>query len=80
MMKTWVEVARRVVAERQYQCVDTTTNDIAPEDNDKGIILDMQTAYLLITVHDSLGLPANREKFASMRLDEAASLAWKLVK
>lgn len=44
----------------------------------RGIIVDIQTANLLVTVHDALTEP-NRTTFLAMSLERAVSIAWRLV-
>lgn len=45
----------------------------------KGTVVDMQTANVLVTVHDALS-EANRAKFVEMPLLTAVDVAWRCVK
>jgi len=49
-------------------------------DNPDGcLVLDVQTAHVMVQVADALQKPANREKYLSMDLGEMVDLTWKLV-
>lgn len=72
--KAWVETARKVVAEGQYQHVNHETGALDPE----GVILDLFTASMLTQVYDALK-PASQAKFGAMPLWQALDTGWKLV-
>ncbi len=61
----WIDVAKRVVDNHQFEEIDN-------------IILDAQTAGMLVAVHDTLS-PETRNKFVSLSLPEAVEIGWKLV-
>ena len=44
-----------------------------------GVMVDMQTANAIVTVHKALG-QSNRKKFEKLPIKKMASVAWKLVK
>ena len=45
----------------------------------KGVILDVQTANVLITIWDNLRSPKSKESFKSMNLGSAVDTAWKVL-
>lgn len=49
-----------------------------PTEEAEGVLLDMQTANMLVTVHDALN-DTNRAKFAGLPLLAAVGVGWKLV-
>lgn len=62
---SWLEAARRVVQNHQHETVD-------------GMLLDAFTASALVQVYDALK-PENKAKFDSMPLEQAASVAMRLI-
>ena len=46
----------------------------------EGMIVDVQSANVILTVYDALQDPENKEKFMKMHLSQAINVAWKLAK
>lgn len=61
----FIETCRRIVANQTAEKFD-------------GIIIDMQSANAVVTVHDALG-PERRVKFTSLNPIRAVEIAWKLI-
>jgi hypothetical protein len=67
--------------QRLAQMVKRHTSATFAYDNDDGaLLMDVQTARLLVMVADALGKPENRAKFLDMDLGVMVDTAWKLVK
>lgn len=60
-----IAIARTVIADSQSQKI-------------KGDLLDVQTAHVIVTVHDALSAE-NQAKFAALPLSAQARIAWSLV-
>jgi len=61
-----IDILRKIVAERQHQEID-------------GVIVDMQSANVIVTVYDALN-DTNKAKLIAMPIEKMASVAWKMVK
>lgn len=57
-----------------------TAATFAYDNQDGCLLMDVQTANLLVMVADALGKPENRAKFLAMDLGVMVDTAWKLVK
>lgn len=64
-MPNLIDRARAIVAAHSAEEID-------------GVLLDVQTAAAIVTVHDALN-ETNRAKFAALTLPVMAAVAWKLV-
>ena len=74
----WLEVARDVLDKKQYVYINPKNNAMS-DDKKKGfIILDLQTANMLVTIADALK-DVNKQKFTSMPLIQSVNLGWKLL-
>lgn len=67
----FLEACRRVVRNRQYEELDQG-------DGGEPVVLDMQTANAVITVHDHLK-PENQKVFLEMPPWRMVDVAWKLL-
>lgn len=84
---TWVAAARQVVATSSYTVVHPVTGEQVPfhhgpddmpvPDGDEGMLLDLFTAGVLVTIHDALS-PTSAAKFAGMTVPRAAEIAFTL--
>ncbi len=63
-MPSFMEVAREVTAQHQAAKHD-------------GVLIDAQTAAVLVAVHDGLN-PVNQASFAALPVERAAKIAWRL--
>lgn len=74
---SWIETARRIVANHQYETVHTETGEPVPEKDPHAVLLDATSAHLMVQMYDALN-ETNRERFAAMPLVKAVDFAWKL--
>jgi hypothetical protein len=71
----WEPVARKVLAQSQALTIDRESGDLVPDGTKGGMLLDMQSANVVISVLDALN-PANREKMLRLKIDRAVLIAW----
>ena len=79
----YYEVGMRVVKESVNEAnnIDKIKDILKNKSMKKisGVVVDMQTANAIVTVHKALG-QSNRKKFEKLPIKKMASVAWKLVK
>lgn len=82
----WLDSARKVLDGKSFVSVDPghggevetewQGDEISPDA--QGVVLDMTTAHMLVTVHDALN-ETNAAKFAALPLMKAVDMGWSLV-
>lgn len=72
----WVDSARKIVREHQYEHVDTD-GAIVPEGTPGAVLFDATSASLMLQVFDGVG-ESNRQKLCAMTFIQAHSVAMKI--
>ena len=71
----WEPVARQVLAQSQALTVDRESGALVADGTEGGILLDMQSANVVLSVLDALS-EKNRKKMLHLKIDRAVSIAW----
>jgi len=85
-MKNWYKQVEKVLTEKSYGYIDGLTNEEVDEEEDildrestdNTVLLDMQTANMLVTVAKALK-PETRKKFTETPIVKAVDIGWKCV-
>ena len=89
---SWLDSARRIVEQHQYEVLDPETGDPVPTEwveseeggdtlaavDGKGILLDAFSASIMVQIHDGLS-EENRAKYAAMPLPRAHNVAMNIL-
>ena len=87
-MTAWtIDQMRDAVERRRFIVLDgdrddaftySETDEVLGRPEPEGVLVDIQTANVLVTVHDALN-ERSREKFTALPIDRAVTIAWQLV-